>query len=248
MNKLIWMAILAICSQPVVAQQPPTPPPVRTAPTLVTPWVLHSKLIQEVDPSYPEAARKYNLEGDVMIKVFVDENGNVTSARWILPSGASTILAFEALQAVKKWKYQPRVVDGTPVPMVSWIAIRFQLKKTPNIDVLTKSEISAPSIDPVQLRPKPIPSISSDVALGSLLNHVDPSYPLEAKVAHIQGDVVLFAVIGSDGNINQMEPISGNPVLVRASMAAVRLWRYKPYRVNGEPVDVDTTVTVKFHM
>lgn len=249
MRKFSWLGILAaLFGLPAVSQQASTPPAVHTAPTLITPWALHSTLIQEVEPSYPQAARKDNLEGDVMIKVFVDENGNVTSARWILPSGASAILAAEALQAVKKWKYQPRVIEEKPVAVVSWIVIRFQLRTTPNIEVLTKSEVSAPSIDPVQLRPEPLLRISSGVAQGILVHQVYPHYPSEANAAHIQGDVLLRAVIGFDGNIIQMEPISGDPVLILASMDAVRLWQYKPYYLNGKPVEVETTVTVKFRM
>lgn len=249
MKKFVWIAILTIFfALPAPSQEPKAPPAKQSAPTVLAPWGLHSKLVQEVDPSYPEGARQYNLEGDVMIKVFVDENGNVTSARWILPSGATVILAFEALEAVKKWKYKPTVIDEKPVPVVSWIAIRFQLKTTPNIEVLTKSEVSAPAINPAQLTPEPLLRISSGVAQGNLLRHVDPPYPSEAKAAHIQGDVLLRAVIGSDGNIMQLEPISGDPVFVRSSMAAVRLWQYRPYRLNGEPLEVETMVTVKFHM
>jgi TonB family protein len=218
----------------------------------VAPWALHSKLVHAVDPAYPEAARERNLEGDVVIKVLVDQDGNVKSARWLLPSNASTILAVEALQAVIKWKYQPRVVNGKPEPMVSWVAIRFQLKTKPNIEVLTKSEVSSPSIDSDQLKSGPGSGhdlqLPSGAAHNNLAHHVEPYYPQMAKVAHIQGDVVLHVLIGRGGNLMQMEPVSGHPILILASMDAVRHWQYRPFLLNGEPVQVETTITVKFHM
>lgn len=223
-------------------------PPEQPAPTLVAPWALHSKLIRKVDPAYPEVAREHNLEGDVVIKIFIDQDGNVSRAVWLLPSNASTVLAVEALQAVGKWKYQPRVINGQPEPVVSWIAIRFQLRATPNVEVLTKSEVSSPSIDSEQLKPKNDLRLVSGIAQGNLVHKVEPYYPQMAKVAHITGDVILRALIGRDGTIRQLEPVSGHPVLISASMDAVRRWQYKPYLLNGEPVEVDTTITVKFHM
>ena len=129
--------------------------------------------------------------------------------------------------------------------MVSWIALRFQLK-TPNVEVLTKSEASSPSIDSDQL--KPGYDVHSGVAHGNLVQHVEPYYPQMAKVAHITGNVVLRAVIGRTGTITQLEPVSGHPVLLTASMDAVRHWQYKPYLLNDEPIQVETTITVKFHM
>ena len=77
-----------------------------------------------------------------------------------------------------------------------------------------------------------------------LINHVFPVYPPEAKKAHIQGTVVLRAVIATDGAIDQLTVVSGPKELQQSSLDAVRQWRYKPYVVDGEPVEVETTVNV----
>jgi len=90
--------------------------------------------------------------------------------------------------------------------------------------------------------------ISSGVAEGNLLNKVEPQYPQMAKIAHVQGDVVLQALISKNGSIENLRAVSGHPILIQAAMEAVRQWRYRPYMLNTEPVEVETTITVKFHM
>ncbi len=63
---------------------------------------------------------------------------------------------------------------------------------------------------------------------------------------HIQGAVVLRAIIGKDGEVHDLTPLSGPPELVQSAMGAVRQWRYRPYYLKGEPVEVDTQITVNY--
>jgi protein TonB len=88
--------------------------------------------------------------------------------------------------------------------------------------------------------------VSAGVTAGLLMTKVQPSYPPLAKQARIQGTVVLQAVIGKDGSIQNLRAVSGHPMLIQSAIDAVRQWRYKPYFLNGEPVEVDTQVTVNF--
>lgn len=88
--------------------------------------------------------------------------------------------------------------------------------------------------------------ISSGVAQGLLIHQVTPQYPSQARQAHIQGTVVLQVVIGKDGTVQNLHVLSGHPMLNQAAMDAVRKWRYKPYRLNGEPVEADTQINVNF--
>jgi protein TonB len=90
--------------------------------------------------------------------------------------------------------------------------------------------------------------ISQGVLEGNKTRDVQPVYPQMAKVAHVQGDVVLRAVISKSGSIENLQVVSGHPMLMQAALDAVRQWRYKPYALNGEPVEVETVITVKFHM
>ena len=88
--------------------------------------------------------------------------------------------------------------------------------------------------------------VSQGVSEGLLVHRVTPSYPPLAKSARIQGAVVLQAVIGKDGSIQNLRMISGHPMLAPAAIEAVKQWKYKPYFLNGEPVEVDTQITVNF--
>lgn len=88
--------------------------------------------------------------------------------------------------------------------------------------------------------------VGGNVIAANLLRQVQPIYPPIAKTAHISGTVVLHAIISKDGTIEQLEYISGPPLLMKNAMDAVRQWRYRPTMLNGEPVEVDTTVSVVF--
>jgi protein TonB len=88
--------------------------------------------------------------------------------------------------------------------------------------------------------------VSSGVAAGMLIYQLKPTYPRLAAQARIQGTVVLQAVIAKDGTVHDLHLISGHPMLVPAAIEAVRQWRYRPYLLNNEPVEVDTQINVNF--
>jgi protein TonB len=90
--------------------------------------------------------------------------------------------------------------------------------------------------------------VSSGVMAGNLLEKTMPHYPSIAVSARIQGAVVLQATISKDGSIKNLRVISGPPMLQQSAMDAVRSWRYKPYLLNGEPVEVETTINVVFNL
>jgi periplasmic protein TonB len=88
--------------------------------------------------------------------------------------------------------------------------------------------------------------VSQGVVSGLKVRDVKPNYPPLARQARIQGTVVLHAVIGKDGSIQNLTLISGHPMLAPAAIDAVKQWKYRPYLLNGEPVEVDTEVQVNF--
>jgi bla regulator protein BlaR1 len=88
--------------------------------------------------------------------------------------------------------------------------------------------------------------VSKDVMSGLIRKKVPPEYPEKARKEHIQGTVDLQATIGKEGDVENLQVISGHPMLVAASIEAVKLWKYKPYLLNGEPVEVETQVDVIF--
>jgi protein TonB len=94
---------------------------------------------------------------------------------------------------------------------------------------------------------KPITRLKvSALSQGYLLHQVQPIYPAPARIARIEGTVVLAAVINRDGTIEGLRAMSGPAMLVGAAMEAVKQWRYKPYLLNNQPVEVETQISVIF--
>jgi protein TonB len=107
--------------------------------------------------------------------------------------------------------------------------------------VLSSVPVAAPKMAaPTRVR------VSSGVSTGLLVRKVPPVYPPLARQARIQGVVILQAQISKDGTIQNLQLISGHPMLAPAAIEAVKQWKYKPYLLNGEPVEVDTQVQVNF--
>lgn len=90
-------------------------------------------------------------------------------------------------------------------------------------------------------------TVSSGVMASYLISHPDPEYPTLARLAHIQGQVIMQAVVAKDGSVSTVRVLRGNRLLRGAAEEAVRHWRYRPYRFGGRAIDVATIVTVDFH-
>ena len=106
------------------------------------------------------------------------------------------------------------------------------------------------NLAPPAIAPRPTVSaplrVSQGVAQGFLVREVKPVYPPLARQARIQGAVILEAIIGKNGIIENLRLVSGHPMLAPAAIEAVRQWRYRPYTLNREPVEVQTEITVNF--
>jgi periplasmic protein TonB len=132
------------------------------------------------------------------------------------------------------------VVGGVPGGVVGGIAggvLGEVLRSTRSVPVLAKT-------------PEPTPvkrvRVPSRVADANLIHDVPPQYPPEAGRARIEGTVVLMAVIGKDGTVQDVRVESGLPILAQAAIEAVKQWRYRPYMIDGEPVEVDSRITINF--
>ena len=124
------------------------------------------------------------------------------------------------------------VVEGGPSGVLNEA-----LSNTRSLPVLAK----APEPNPVKrIR------VAARVVEANLIHDVAPTYPSEAGRARIQGTVVLLAVIGKDGSVQDVRVESGLPLLAQAAIDAVKQWRYRPYLVDGEPVEVDSRITINF--
>jgi len=90
--------------------------------------------------------------------------------------------------------------------------------------------------------------VSQGVATGNLIHKVEPQYPLEAKEKGIEGVVLLKVLINREGAIGSCEQVEGDSILGKAATEAVTQWKYRPYLLNGEPVEVETMVKISFNL
>jgi protein TonB len=102
----------------------------------------------------------------------------------------------------------------------------------------TSSSVSKPSLATLR--------ISQGVSQGLLIKQVQPKYPPAALTVHTEGAVQIQATVNKEGTVTNLKVLSGDPVLARAALEAVRQWRYKPYYLDGDPVEIQTQITVNF--
>ncbi len=171
---------------------------------------------------------------------------NVTTLRAPTPTYTPTSISIpNATQKTQETPPPPvgttgEVVGGVPGGTVGGVpsgVFNEALSSTRSLPVLART-------------PEPTPvrriRVASRVAEANLIHDVAPQYPPEAGRARIEGMVVLMAVIGKDGSVQDVRVESGLPLLAQAAIDAVKQWRYRPYLLNGEPVEVDSRITINF--
>jgi TonB family protein len=100
--------------------------------------------------------------------------------------------------------------------------------------------------DTAAAKENPQAQVPAEVMEKLLVHRVEPVYPPEARQAKLEGIIALDVIVGRDGTVVSMKPLNGPTVLARAAMDALRWWKFEPYRVNGAPAIVETTVAVEF--
>jgi protein TonB len=129
-------------------------------------------------------------------------------------------------------------IDGNGVSGGTGIARRGGVRNS----IGNSTDVAPPPPPPVPTHPIRV----SHWAEGNLVYRVQPVYPPLARQARIQGPVQLRAIISKAGTIENLVVLSGHPMLVAAAIEAVRQWRYRPYLLNNEPIEVETEITVNF--
>jgi len=216
------------------------------------------EIIHEQGTIYPNDAERAGVQGEVMVRVWVSEMGDVEKAEVL---SGDPLLVDAAVSAARKFKFKPFIKDGKPVKVTTKLSFDFHFfdkvitnslpyENTKGARAKTNSALGGDAASALGTStgtdlPKRI-KLGAGVTGGMILRKIQPVYPPEAKRNHIQGSVVLRAVIGKDGHIKDLTPISGPQELIRASIGAVQQWVYRPYLLMGEPVEVDTQVTVNF--
>jgi TonB family protein len=223
---------------------------------------MSDQIITKVGPVYPPLARQARIQGQVILRAHISKSGDVENLQLI---SGHPMLAPAAIEAVKQWKYRPFLLNGEPVKVETNVTVNFTLSDKPPAEVVAGSVPGglpdgekggiAPG-NPADQSPlvTPQPSlgtpqrvrVSSGVMQGLLVTKVNPQYPDEAKDAHIQGVVLLRAIIDKEGNVANLQLVSGHPMLAPAAIEAVKQWKYRPYLLNGTPIEVETQIQVNF--
>jgi TonB family protein len=230
-------------------QATPNPERVRIVDTIIS-----DQLVVRVAPIYPPLARQARIQDTVVLDIVIDKSGGVQNVEKV---SGHPLLAPAAIEAVKQWRYTPYLLNGDPVEVETNVAVRFTLSDKPAAGVAARDapgSLPSATLDSVKTTDPQGPSdptpptrvrVSESVMQTLLIQKVDPVAPSEPGI-HIQGSVVLKAVINKSGNMQSLQLVSGHPMLMPAALEAARQWKYQPFLLNGDPVEVETTVHVDF--
>jgi len=217
-------------SQPVGDSEPAVPAPpappaaplepevVQTAPRLIADEVLL--------PEYPENAREAGIEGEVLLDVFINDDGSVRDVKVAEGIAGYPELGESAIEAVKEWTFVPATLDGEPVEAEVLVPVAFSL------DGSKPAEITEP------------PALIDDLCPL-------PEYPEAARKAGAEGRVFLEVTVKADGTVTGVkvrEGIPEHPELDQAALESVMQWKFKPATSGGVPVDMDIVIPVEFRM
>jgi TonB family protein len=148
---------------------------------------------------------------------------------------------------------KPATHESVASEMSSTVSGHSQAGEDLNSDQAPSLPLAENSTDPGGLfgasamMPRLSPAISQGMTGGILDHRVNPVYPPGALAMKLEGQVVLAAVVTKTGEVRDVRLVKGSPILARAAMDAVKQWHYKPYRLNGEPLESQTEITVQFH-
>jgi len=243
-----------------------TPAAVQEGPVRVSAGVMAGQLVSRGFPVYPEEAKADGVQGSVVLKAVISKEGTVTNLQ--VESGPEQLRA-SAIDAVRQWVYKPYLLNGNPTEVDTSITVNYHLGDVSAGASRWAGAASSASASSSAAGTSSSPGASSStsssnwsgtpwttdsgrsgvpagVMAGQLVSRPDPVYPPEAKEKRIQGAVVLKALISKDGTIKNLQVLSGPDELTGSAIDAVRQWTYKPYLLNGQPTEVETTITVNY--
>lgn len=235
MQRILKIAVLVVCCNALIAlgqkQSPPSQPVNSGIPTYLL------EPVETAAAIYPAAATKQRVQGETVARFIVSETGAVER---IYVLKGNRLLASAALEALQKWRFKPVIVDGDAITLSSLATFNFVLDN----DHPNPSEVM-PTIASAVRFPNVV-RVASKVVAGFLISKVAPVYPDTARAERIQGVVVLHAFINKDGTMGDLQLVSGPPELAASAIEAVKQWRYRPYLLNGQPVEMETQIPVDF--
>lgn len=187
------------------------------------------------------AVHSGNTRGRLSMYISADRDGRIREAYPLNSDNAG--LQEAARDQLLKWKLKPAVSQGSPVQVEA--ALTFEFATT----LENSAGSSVPSTDSLLATPSgmEIVKVSPQIASSLRIKMFAPVYPQALRERGIGGKVVLTAIIGKEGQVVSLDPVlPADPDLTKAAISAVQVWTYRPYLLNGSPVEIETTITVNF--
>lgn len=242
-----------------VTAAPASSPPTSTVPASAKPTRLSSptgfvivdqlpEVIVRVPPAYPVPPRDAPVGGSVTIQALVGADGKVYDTRVVR---SSPLLDGAAKAAVMQWRFTPALSGGRPVAVWFDVPVTFSPPSRPNAVPAPRPArtVRAPWTSWPDSIPRPRYGETVFVEeKEEALERVPPAYPDSARLANVDGTVLVGALVGIDGNVYDVIAVHSIPMLNEAAFTAVRAWRFKPALAYGKPVPVWTLVPVKFSL
>ena len=234
---------------PAITAKPP-------APLQVSELVMKNYLLEKIQPTYPMAARKAHVQGQVVLQALIDRDGSVQNVRTV---NGKTTLAAAATRAVQQWRYRPYPDQTNPIPVQTLITFNFNLKPpaaapTASIGVgypentVALATNAAPTLGSNSLSAETkIYSRRDGVSEPQKIYSPDPPYTQQATKARLEGPVVLQVVVKPDGTAGNVKVLQGlGKGLDESAQQTVATWRFKPGLKDGKPVAVRVNITINF--
>jgi TonB family protein len=223
---MLLAAVAVVSPSSVFAQAPvrvggDIKPPVRT---------------EYVAPVYPPIAQQAKIQGTVVLEIVIGPTGAVTEARSLRQN---PLLDAAAVDAVRKWKYTPTLLNGAAVPVIMTVTLNFDLGKDRQSPVIIEATINKDG----SVRDTRVINIPPAEIAQPLRQVV--AAPADPQVIVVPaGYAIVDVTVGKDGMVREAKLIKGDEKLAAAALDAVRLWRYQPTLLNGVPIEVKMTVLV----
>jgi TonB family protein len=220
---------------------------------------VHAASAQTVPPVLAASASTDSTKVDPLASSGTGETPGTISLT-LAPKANSDVGARDLVQraarstVTERGSAAPEKTNATPLkpPATTSIAEADVPPPDPS-EALTSMKGGAAPVPPSIANPQPLfpfvaLPVSQGVTGGRLSHKVDPTYPKEARAQHIEGAVLLDALVGEDGNVHEVTVTSGPPLLARAAAQAVKQWRYQPFQLNGKPVSLHNQITIQFKL
>ncbi len=182
-----------------------------------------------------------------------DENETTETAASFCFTSENAVVVY-ASSPYRRFQTQPghiTLVNGHYLALdVQWFILRKPWLKIhiDKLDAFAPADAKVLTVPATALFIGPRATQSGSVTVGRALSKVAPQYPWEAKQQGVQGEVILSCTISKDGHMKRLEVLAGPPMLQKAALDAVSQWVYHPYLLDGQPVEVETDITVVFDL